>query len=379
MVAKPHGGKLIRRVAARHTRERILSSASEFPRIDVGDDIAVDIENIAYGVYSPLEGFLGSDDVDSVLENMRLSDDTPWTIPIVLPVDNPAFEEGDAVLIYHEGVPIARMNVEEIYTFDKKRFAQSVFRTTDPNHPGVARVYSWPETLVAGDILLLNDLPNAFSAYTLRPIETRILFKERGWKTIVAFQTRNVPHLGHEYVQKSALTFVDGLFVNPVLGKKKKGDYRDEVILKAYLTLFEHYYPRNAAVLSFVRYPMRYAGPREAVHHAIMRKNFGCTHFIVGRDHAGVGNYYGPYDAHEIFKEFPDLGITPMFFKEFFYCRRCKAIVNERICPHPKEDRVYFSGTKIRQMIRNGETPPDYFMRPEVYETITQFENPFVE
>jgi sulfate adenylyltransferase len=240
-------------------------------------------------------------------------------------------------------------------------------------------VYAWPETFVAGDILLLNDLPNPFSKYTLRPAETRILFRERGWKTIVAFQTRNVPHLGHEYVQKSALTFVDGLFVNPVLGKKKKGDYKDEVILEAYLTLFKHYYPKNAAVLSFVRYPMRYAGPREAVHHAIMRKNFGCTHFIVGRDHAGVGNYYGPYDAHEIFKEFPDLGITPMFFREFFYCHRCKAIVNERICPHPKEDREYFSGTKIRQMIQRGEVPPDYFMRPEVYETIKRFENPFVE
>ena len=379
MVSKPHGGKLIRRLVAEKTRERILSEQHEYPSAKIDHGRAIDLENIGHGVYSPLKGFLNQNDFQSVLDHMRLSDDTPWSIPIVLDVDEPKFEEGDAILLYYEDTPIARMHVEEIYTYDKKEFAQKVFKTTDESHPGVAKVYSMGKFLIGGEIELLNEVSNPFEKYTLRPVETRVLFKERGWETIVAFQTRNVPHVGHEYVQKSALTFVDGLFINPVLGRKKKGDYKDEVIIKAYETLFEHYYPKNAATLATVRYEMRYAGPREAIHHAIMRKNFGATHFIVGRDHAGVGNYYGPYEAHEIFNDFPDLGITPMFFKEFFYCRRCGSIVNERICPHPMEDREYFSGTKIRNMIKEGKVPPSYFMRPEVYEVIRSFEKPFVE
>lgn len=381
MVSKPHGGRLIRRVAAEKTRERILSEAGEFPKVQIGEGIAIDLENIAHGVYSPLTGFLRSDELQSVLDTMRLPNDLPWSIPILLDVSekDKAFEEGDAILLYHENTPIARMHVDEIYTCDKKELAKKVFSTTDSAHPGVAKICSMGEYLVGGEIELLNELPNPYERYTLRPVETRVLFRERGWETVVAFQTRNVPHLGHEYLQKSALAFVDGLFVNPVIGKKKRGDYRDDVILKAYETLFKHYYPRDAAVMATVRYEMRYAGPREAIHHAIMRKNFGATHFIVGRDHAGVGNYYGPYEAQEIFQAFPDLGITPMFFKEFFYCKRCKAIVNERICPHPMEDREYFSGTKIRKMIMEGKVPPEYFMRREVYETIKGFENPFVE
>jgi len=381
MVSKPHGGRLIRRIAAEKTRERILSEAEEFPKVQIREGVAIDLENIAHGVYSPLTGFLRSDEFQSVLDTMRLPNDLPWSIPIVLDISekDKTFEEGDAILLYYKNTPIARMHVDEIYTYDKKEFAQKVFKTTDSAHPGVAKLYAMGEYLVGGEIELLNELPNPYERYTLRPVETRVLFKERGWETIVAFQTRNVPHLGHEYLQKSALAFVDGLFVNPVIGKKKKGDYKDDVILKAYETLFEHYYPRDAAVMAIVRYEMRYAGPREAIHHAIMRKNFGCTHFIVGRDHAGVGNYYGPYEAQEIFQTFPDLGITPMFFKEFFYCKRCKAIVNERICPHPMEDREYFSGTKIRKMIMKGKVPPEYFMRKEVYETIKGFENPFVE
>jgi sulfate adenylyltransferase len=381
MVSKPHGGRLIRRIAAEKTRERILSEAEEFPKVQIREGVAIDLENIAHGVYSPLTGFLRSDEFQSVLDTMRLPSDLPWSIPIVLDISekDKTFEEGDAILLYYKNTPIARMHVDEIYTYDKKEFAQKVFKTIDSAHPGVAKVYAMGEYLVGGEIELLNELPNPYERYTLRPVETRVLFKERGWETIVAFQTRNVPHLGHEYLQKSALAFVDGLFVNPVIGKKKKGDYKDDVILKAYETLFKHYYPRDAAVMAIVRYEMRYAGPREAIHHAIMRKNFGCTHFIVGRDHAGVGNYYGPYEAQEIFQAFPDLGITPMFFKEFFYCKRCKAIVNERICPHPMEDREYFSGTKIRKMIMEGKVPPEYFMRKEVYETIKGFENPFVE
>ncbi|ASJ11588.1 sulfate adenylyltransferase [Thermococcus thioreducens] len=379
MVSKPHGGRLVRRLVAERTRERILSEQKEYPRVRIEHGRAIDLENIAHGVYSPLKGFLTSDDFGSVLDHMRLSDDTPWTIPIVLDIKEKTFDEGDAILLYYDDLPIARMHVEEIYTYDKREFAVKVFKTDDPAHPGVSRVMDMGDYLVGGEIELLNELPNPFAKYTLRPVETRVLFKERGWKTIVAFQTRNVPHLGHEYVQKAALTFVDGLFINPVLGRKKKGDYRDEVIIKAYETLFEHYYPRDAATLATVRYEMRYAGPREAIHHAIMRKNFGATHFIVGRDHAGVGDYYGPYEAWDLFGEFPDLGITPMFIRESFYCRKCGGMVNAKICPHSKEFHVHISGTKLRKMIMTGEQPPEYMMRPEVFEVVRSFENPFVE
>ncbi len=226
---------------------------------------------------------------------------------------------------------------------------------------------------------MFEDVENPFERYTLSPAETRVLFKEKGWKTIVGFQTRNAPHIGHEYIQKSALAFIDGVFVNPVVGKKKQGDFKDEVIVEAYKSLIDNYYQKDTAVMSVLRYEMKYAGPREAILHAIIRKNFGCTHFAVGRDHAGVGNYYGPYDAQEIFKEFPDLGVTPVFFREFFYCKRCVAIVNERICPHTGQDRVGFSGTKMRDMIVQGLRPPSEIMRPEVADAILKFKNPFVE
>jgi len=380
MVSKPHGGRLVRKLSSEKTKERILDEKEEYSKVQINGGLAIDLENIAHGVYSPLEGFLRENEFQSVLDTMRLPNDLPWTIPIVLDVDEKElnFGIGDAILLYCKDTPIAEMYVDDIYKYDKKEFAQKVFKTTDINHPGVAKIHDMGKYLIGGEIRLLNELPNLFGNYTLRPIETRVLFKERNLKTMVAFQTRNVPHLGHEYLQKSALAFVDGLFVNPVLGKKKEGDYKDEVILKAYGTLFNHYYPKDTAILATVRYEMRYAGPREAIQHAIMRKNFGCTHFIVGRDHAGVGNYYGSYEAQEMFKNFPDLGITPMFFKEFFYCNKCNGIVNERICPHPMEDREYFSGTKIRKIIVEEKEPPEYFMRKEVYNTIKNFNDPFI-
>ena len=382
MVSKPHGGTLIRRVSPRDKRETLIEETNEIVSIDVPFDIATDIENIAYGVFSPLEGFVVQEDYTSILYNMRLSNDIPWTFPITLdvsPEEIKGVKEGDTIAIKHNGTFIATLQVEEIYRWDKKRFARHVYRTEDPNHPGVYKTYRKKELLVGGKILLINELPNPFYKYTLRPAETRILFREKGWKTIVGFQTRNAPHIGHEYVQKSALTFIDGLFINPLVGWKKKNDYRDDVIIAAYETLIKYYYPRNAVVFSITRTPMRYAGPREAIHHAIMRKNYGCTHFIVGRDHAGVGNYYGPYEAQEIFSEFPDLGITPLFVKEFFYCRRCGGVANEKVCPHSEEYRVKISGTKIRQMILSGQTPPETMMRPEVARVILSYDNPFIE
>ena len=383
MVSVPHGGKLVKKILRGKRREAILEASREMPQIRRPIEFLVDVENIAYGVFSPLEGFMTSDDFHSVLYNMRLINDLPWTIPIVLDVNEKEKEligEGDDIILAtKDGTPIAIMNIEEVYTYNRDEYAEYVFKTKDTAHPGVKKVYEMGNYLIGGEIHLINNLPNPYERYTLRPEETRVLFRERGWRTVVGFQTRNAPHLGHEYVQKTALTFVDGLFINPVIGRKKKGDFKDEVILKAYETLIKHYYPKNTVALSIFRTEMRYAGPREAIFHAIVRKNFGCTHFIVGRDHAGVGNYYGPYEAQEIFSEFPDLGITPFFFREFFYCKKCGGVANPKTCPHSDEYRITFSGTKIRKMLTSGEVPPPELMRPEVAETILNFENPFVE
>ena len=381
MVSRPHGGRLISRVASESRRERILAKASEFQTIKINLEKAVEVENLARGVYSPLEGFMLSEDLRTCLEEMRLTNDVPWTMPILLDLSKEEaknLSEGDEILLSLHEMPLATIEVEEIYKNEKHELARAVFGTEDERHPGVKMVKEMGDMLVGGRITLLSSVPNPYERYTLWPKETRVLFKEKGWKTVVGFQTRNAPHRGHEAIQKTALALVDGLFVNPVIGRKKPGDFRDDVILEAYRVLIENYYPRDTAVLAILRYEMRYAGPREAVHHAIMRKNFGCTHFIVGRDHAGVGNFYPPYAAQEIFKEFPDLGITPLFFREFFYCHKCEGLVNEKTCPHPESDRVRFSGTEIRKLIMQGKTPPPEVMRPEIAEVILSFEDPFV-
>ncbi len=382
MVARPHGGRLVNRVTSGRRREALMEEAAQLPKVELSTELALDVENIAHGVLSPLEGFMVQEDYLHVLQEMRLSSDVPWTIPIVLdvnPDDVEGVSEGDDVVLTYLGKPLAVMKVEEIYGWDRREHASKVYGTGDPSHPGVAETMKRGELLMGGQLDLINELPNPFEKYTLRPIETRVLFKEKGWRTIAAFQTRNAPHTGHEYVQKAALTFVDGLFVNPLVGKKKRGDFKDEVILKAYEALLKHYFPREVVVLAVLRTEMRYAGPREAIHHAIMRKNFGCTHIIIGRDHAGVGDFYHPYAAWEIFKEFPDLGITPLFIKEAFYCRKCGGMVNEKVCPHGGEDRLYLSGTKIRELLVKGERPPEYMMRPEVAEAILSYRDPFIE
>ncbi len=382
MVSRPHGGRLVYRVAEGKRREALMAEARELKVIKIRKEAAIDLEDIAFGAFSPLEGFMVQEDYLSVLEDMRLSNDLPWTIPIVLDVDPEevaGVKEGDDVALAYNGRILALMKVEEIYGWDKKLHAEKVYKTTDPGHPGVAKTMKMKELLMGGRIDLLDTLPNPFERYTLWPRETRVLFEARGWRTIAAFQTRNVPHLGHEFVQKAALTFTDGLLVHPLVGWKKPGDYKDEVIIRAYEELIKHYYPKDVVVLAVLRMNMRYAGPREAVHHAIVRKNFGATHFIVGRDHAGVGNYYGPYEAWDIFKEFPDLGITPLFIREAFYCTRCGGMVTEKTCPHGEEHRVKISGTKLREMLRSGVEPPPYMMRPEVARVIIGHPNPFVE
>lgn len=382
MVAKPHGGRLVNKVVSGRRREALVEEVAQLPSIGLANEVAVDVENIAHGVLSPLEGFMTQEDYLHVLQEMRLSNDVPWTIPITLDVDPQEVKgvsEGDDVSLTYEGRPLAVMKVEEIYRWDRREHALKVYGTLDPGHPGVAETMMRKELLLGGPIDLISEVPNPFEKYTLRPIETRVLFREKGWKTIVAFQTRNAPHMGHEYVQKAALTFADGLFINPLMGKKKRGDFKDEVILSAYEALVKHYFPREAVVLAVLRTEMRYAGPREAIHHSIMRKNFGCTHIIIGRDHAGVGSFYHPYAAWEIFKEFPDLGITPLFIRESFYCVRCGGMVNEKICPHGEGDRLYLSGTKIREMLMRRERPPEHVMRPEVVNAILNYEKPFIE
>ena len=369
MVAPPHGGRLVDRVARGERSARLEEEAKELPYIELRPQLAYDVANIAHGVYSPLEGFLTEDDYESVLKSSRLSNDVPWTIPIVLDVDASTARGlvGQEVALGFKGVRFAIMNVEDSYPWDRRQFAERVYGVLDPEHPGVSEVMrNRAEVLIGGRVEQFAPLPEPFEKYRLWPKETRVLFERLGWRTIAAFQTRNAPHLGHEFVMKSALTFVDGLFVNPLVGWKKPGDFTDEAIVTAYEVLLTHYFPKGSYVFSVLRASMHYAGPKEAVHHAIVRKNFGATHFIVGRDHAGVGKYYHPYEAWRAFEEFPDLGIVPLFLREFFYCTKCGAVVNEKICPHDEGSRVRISGTEIRRMLREGVTPPPYILRPEV-------------
>ena len=374
------GDELVNRDLQGDAREAALQDAHRFPRLDLDPETATDAVNIATGVFSPLEGFMGASDLRSVVHEGRLSSGIPWTIPIVLDVDEEQIKgDTDTVCLYYQGELLALLDVTEVYRFDPQEIAYHVFGTTDANHPGVARTLSRRPHLVAGVVRVVADFQPVANRYYLRPRETRSLFEERGWRTVAAFQTRNVPHLGHEYVQKSALTLTDGLFINPVIGRKKRGDFRDDVILETYEALIKNYYPSERVAMSILPTEMRYAGPREAIFHAIVRKNYGCTHFIVGRDHAGVGSYYAPYAAHEIFQEYPDLGITPIFMTSFFFCKRCGSVANEKVCPHSGEDRLEFSATVLRDLISQGRLPEYDLIRREVAEVIQSYENPFVE
>lgn len=375
-VVGPHGGKLVNLVTKK--------DPSGLFSIEVNSDLANDIENLADGIFSPLEGFLGQEDFEKVISKGRLANDLPWTIPVVLDVDNTTAtkmkDSGDVLLKNSNGEGFAILKVEEIFDYKKDETVKGVYGTEDTNHPGVARTMQMKEKLVGGKISYIKKPEeNPIRKYRKTPLETREIFQNAGWKTIVAFQTRNPPHVAHEMLQKTSLTTRDGLFVNPLIGKKKPGDFVDEVIIKSYETLIEHYYPKNRCYLATLHTEMRYAGPKEAIHHSIMRQNYGCTHIIIGRDHAGVGNYYGPFDAQSIFDDYPDLEITPIFFPAFFYCRKCLNFTNERVCPHDANSREQLSGTKLRTMIQNGQTPSEYILRPEVSKIIMNHEKPFVD
>jgi sulfate adenylyltransferase len=379
---KPHGGNLIEREMSGDKRDKTLGEVSDFFQIKINIEQTQEVANIAQGVFSPLEGFLTENEYESVLEHSRLTTDVPWTVPILLDISedeaNKIKPSDSAVLVGQNG-PVAILNVEDIYKIDKKKHAQAVFDTTDSGHPGVSRTQEMQDYLLGGKIELIQTYQHPFDDYYLKPKESRVLFQELGWDKIVAFQTRNPPHVGHEYVQKTALTFVDGLLINPIIGKKKAGDFKDEVILKSYKALVDNYYPKDHATMSILKTEMRYAGPKEAIHHSIMRKNFGCTHFIVGRDHAGVGDFYGPYDAHEIFNHFPDLEIEPLFFRSFSHCKICGGPVNDKICPHSPNDHIFFKGTMVREIVSTGSIPPKEMMRPEVVDVIKSYQEPFVK
>ena len=379
---QPHGGSLINKNLPKVEKERILRQVDDFETIQVNPQTLKVVKNIGFGVFSPLEGFMNENNYRYVLEHMYLENNVAWPFPIVLDVPerkaNSFNVDNRIILVDSTGNPIALMDIEDIYGYDKKEYAKKVYGTLDRNHPGVDSVFNMKEKLIGGDIFLINEPKSVFPELDLKPIETRVLFKQKKWDRVVAFQTRNPPHLGHEYVQKAGLTYVDGLFINPVIGKKKAGDFLDEVIIKAYQVLIDEYYPKDRVVLSTFETEMRYAGPKEAIFHAIARKNFGCDHIIIGRDHAGVGDFYGPYDAHEIFDHFPDLGIEPIKFRSFSKCSKCNAVVNDKICPHPPEMHNFFVGREIRTALQSGKPPDPEVMRPEVAKVILEYENPFI-
>jgi sulfate adenylyltransferase len=370
---------LVNRVLEGEKRQRVLDEIHEYPSIQIPPERIMDAELIATGGYTPIDGFLTREDFDSVVSQMRLADGSPWTIPIVLPVPRDVadkLDEGsDVALLDQENTPIGVLHLEEKYGYDKKHMVRNVFRTADPEHPGVAKVYSWGDILLGGKVDLINRPRHPFERYHMDPADTRKEFRERGWKTIVGFQTRNPIHRSHEYIQKCALEIADGLLIHPIVGWTRPGDVPADIRIKTYEVVISKYYPLNRVLLAALSTEMRYAGPREAVFHALIRRNFGCTHFIIGRDHAGVGDYYGPYDAHKIFDEFTreELGITPLFFENAFFCVQCDSMATEKTCPHLKSTRIALSGTKVRELLSAGKPVSEKVLRPEVTELLKEY------
>jgi sulfate adenylyltransferase len=369
----PHGGQLINRIATAAEKAEFLELADKIPRVQLDERAESDLVMIAIGGFSPLKGFMEQADYEKVVEDMRLTSGLPWSVPVTLSVSEEVAEplkEGNWVrLDDSEGKFIGVLELTQKYHYNKAHEAINVYRTDDHNHPGVKVLYDQGPVNLAGPIWLLERQPHPlFPPYQIDPIESRALFKEKGWKTIVGFQTRNPIHRAHEYIQKCAMETVDGLFLHPLVGATKEDDIPADVRMRCYEIMLENYYPQDRVILAINPSAMRYAGPREAIFHALIRKNYGCTHFIVGRDHAGVGDYYGTYDAQEIFAEFEphELEIVPMMFEHAFYCKLTQQMATTKTSPAGKEDRIHLSGTKVREMLRKGELPPPEFSRPKV-------------
>ncbi|NIM06601.1 MAG: sulfate adenylyltransferase [Armatimonadetes bacterium] len=373
----PHGGKLLDCTVSGAEREKLAQDADRMPQIPLTQRELADLEMIACGAMSPLKGFMTEADYRSVVDTMRLTNGLVWSIPVVFSAktkEQQGLKPGAQVaLVDDAGHALAVMALESRYEVDPDYEAQMVLRTTDDGHPGVQYLKSISPVYLGGDIRLIRHPEHRdFARYRLEPKETRVLFDAKGWKRIAAFQTRNPIHRAHEYLQKCVMEFTDGLLIHPLVGETKGDDIPADVRMRCYEALLEKYYQRDRVVLSVFPAAMRYGGPREAIFHALVRKNYGCTHFIVGRDHAGVGDYYGTYDAHTIFGEFEpeEIDITPLFFDHAFYCKRCGNMATAKTCPHDKEDHVFLSGRKVRQMLLEGKMPPPEFTRPEVAEIL---------
>ncbi len=373
MEAVPLGGRLINRLAPEKEHEDWVAKAKTLKTVQLSPREISDLELIAIGAYSPLEGFMGQADYQRVVNEMHLVNGLPWSLPIVLGVPEAEAQRyrvgEDLALVDENQTCLAVLHLEEKYPHDKQHEAVEVYGTDSLDHPGVAYLHRAGNVLLGGKVTVIKrPVHKDFKPYRLDPAETRKLFHQKGWKTVVGFQTRNPIHRAHEYIQKCALEIVDGLLIHPLVGETKEDDIPAEIRMKCYEALLANYYPKDRTALVVFPAAMRYAGPREAIFHAIIRKNYGCTHFIVGRDHAGVGNFYDSFEAHAIFDEFEpgELGITPLFFNHTFYCRRCGGMASYKTCPHDAEDYVYLSGTKVREMLRSGVMPPPEFSRPEV-------------
>ncbi|MEL6439599.1 MAG: sulfate adenylyltransferase [Cyanobacteria bacterium J06621_8] len=369
----PHGGELINRLATAAEKQDFLAQADSLPRIQLDERATSDLVMIAIGGFSPINGFMGQNDYLGVVNKMRLASGLPWAVPVTLSVSSAVAEPlsiGSLIRLDNpQGKFVGVLELTEKYSYDKKLEAEQVYRTQEDQHPGVKVVYDQGEINLAGPVWLLERKAHPqFPDYQIDPAASRALFQERGWRTVVGFQTRNPIHRAHEYIIKCALEIVDGLFLHPLVGATKSDDIPADVRMRCYEIMMENYFPQDRVVLAINPSAMRYAGPREAIFHALIRKNYGCTHFIVGRDHAGVGDYYGTYDAQEIFNEFEskELGITPLKFEHAFYCTRTEQMATAKTSPATKEERIHLSGTKVRAMLREGKTPPPQFSRPKV-------------
>jgi sulfate adenylyltransferase len=372
----PHGGELVDLLARAEKREELIKEADSLSSIELSARQAADLELLAVGGFSPLRGFQGSEDWRRVVDELRLASGLPWSIPVTLATGAEAAEGDRLALRDGGGRLLGVIDVEEVFERDLEREARHVYRTTDAKHPGVAAIQAEGTRCIAGPIRAVDlpEHPEAFRQYLLPPAASRAAFSQHGWKTIVGFQTRNPIHRAHEYITKAALESVDGLFIHPLVGETKSDDIPADVRMRCYEVLLEHYYVPDHVKLAINPAAMRYAGPREAIFHALIRKNYGCTHFIVGRDHAGVGDYYGTYDAQEIFSEFDpqELEIEPMMFEHSFYCKLTKGMATSKTSPAGPEDRVFLSGTKVREMLSRGERPPEEFTRPEVADILIE-------